>query len=191
MKRIVLLVLLALACVRSVPAVRYQGFLESYFGAFIPSNFYHSGPAAGFATSHGIEICPGLFVGLGGDLLFCSYSDSYRNLEKEVNSLIQFNTFLEGRYCIFPSKKATPYVDLRLGISFGRFEYSDKKEFPYLSPGVGYSFNLSRKYGFDLGVGYAYYGNAKISKHYASQFYPHKYFKVANNSLHLRVGFHF
>ena len=130
MKRIVLLVLLALACVRSVPAVRYQGFLESSFGAFIPSNFYHSGPAAGFATSHGIEICPGLFVGLGGDLLFCSYSDSYRNLEKEVNGIIQLNTFLEGRYCRFPSKKATPYVDLRLGISFGRFEYSDKKRVP-------------------------------------------------------------
>lgn len=190
MKRLLLVVAMVLSGVIASSAVRYQGFVESHFGVFVPSGYYKIGAEAGFSTSHGIEIVPGVFLGLGGDLLLGSYYNSpvYDN---GSHGIILFNPFIEGRYSILPFKKASPYVGLRLGASLGSLEDSNDNVFPYLTPAIGCSFNLSRKYGLDLGLGYVYYGINKVTKNPDVIYYPQKSFKIANNSIQFRIGFHF
>ena len=191
MKRFLLACLIALSGVLSSPAVRYQGFVEGCAGVYTPSKILKSGPEIGFSTSHGLEINPGLFVGVGADIMFGFYEDPQREpIYGTSPSDAYINSFVEGRYRILPLKKISPFVGLRFGAGYGNC-YNADTVCPYISPAVGGSFNFTRKFGMDISLGYVFHGTIDYI-HYVNPLDEHAVIdKIANNSIQLRIGIHF
>ncbi len=192
MKRVLLAALIMIAGVYSVSAVRYQGFAEVYGGLYMPSKFFKVGPEIGVATTHGIEIENGVFVGLGAEFMYgnCERSGIPRNSNVD-RSIRYIDAFVEGRYRILSHNKFSPFVGLRVGAGYGcslSMQESDTI-FPYISPALGYSFNFTKKVGLDLSIGYVYHGNFKYWPQLTED--PFTKFNISNNSLQLRVGVHF
>ena len=191
MKKIFITIFLIITGVCSASAVRYQGFIEGVAGVYLPSRIFNDGPEIGFSTSHGLEIIPGLFAGVGADVLFGNYDFpddmKYRGAEPRDAYI---NVFVEGRYRILPLKKISPFVGMRLGAGYGDC-YKGSRIFPYLSPALGGSFNFTRKFGMDVSIGYIFHGTIDY-QHYVEPFDEEPVTdKIANNSIQLRVGFHF
>ena len=161
MKRLLLACLIALSGVLSSSAVRYQGFVETSYGVFAPSKYFKSGPELGFSTSHGVEIEPGIFVGIGLDWLFGGYKEPDNN--SDYDFAYYQNMFVEGRYSLYPNKKITPFVGLRFGAGLGGYEGGGSLLHPCISPAVGCSFNFSQRCGIDVGIGYVFRGTESVT----------------------------
>lgn len=185
MKRFLLAVLIIITGVTSASAFdnKYRGYFETHFGAYLPSQYYGSGGAFGFSSSHGFDVYPGVSVGIGFDFMFGNYEDPNRDNDyyDHDSSIGYYNLFLEGKYRILHSKPVSPFVGLRLGAGIGGDESGDDFIYPYISPEVGCSINLSRRFGIDLGVGYAFHGSERVSPSIL----------VYNSSVQFRFGFHF
>lgn len=139
-----LITLFALAAVVFNGAARqpqrgYRGFLDwsnslhhnKFTGAQnSTTNFY-----TGFSTSHGYQITPWIFTGLGFDFERC---------EKAGDSL--WAAFVQGRTDL-KFGKFTPFGDIRIGYSFSQGGGV------YFSPTIGYRFNWGRKIGVNIGLG--------------------------------------
>lgn len=92
----------------------------------------------GIMTSHGCQIAPQFFAGLGVGFNY------YFNGDDDVYSLPVFAHFRSD----ILNNEITPYVDLRVGYSF-----LDVKGF-YINPAVGCRFELSDDIGLNVGIGY-------------------------------------
>ncbi len=92
----------------------------------------------GIMTSHGYQIAPQFFAGLG--VGFNYYSDG----NDELCSLPLFAHFRSDLI----NNEITPYVDLRVGYSL-----IDVKGV-YINPSVGCRFELSDDIGLNVGIGY-------------------------------------
>lgn len=89
----------------------------------------------GFSTSHGYQINPLFFIGVGLGMERCGSLDNW------VAPI-----FLEGRIDL-KIGKFTPFGDLRLGANVA------EGAGVYFSPTIGYRFNLGRKMGVNIGAG--------------------------------------
>jgi opacity protein-like surface antigen len=153
MKRILVILLtiltLATAAEARQPQRGYRGFVEwssSVRNDKIPGldmgngnviMHNHTSFYTGLMTSHGYQINPMFFVGLG--LGAERVNDNYHE-----NWTIP--VFLQGRVDL-KFGKFTPFGDIRIGANMA------EGTGVYFSPTIGYRFNWGRKVGINLGVG--------------------------------------
>lgn len=141
MKKIVLilfLVPLSLTAYAKQPQKGYRGFLDwsnsirsyEWNGKGRTSDYY-----TGFSTSHGYQINPWFFAGVGFDLEYFSTGQNYI-----IAPFFDFRTD-------FKFNQFTPFADVRIGCS-----NTDGKGV-YFSPSIGYRFNWGRKVGINVGIG--------------------------------------
>lgn len=141
MKRISFILLtlfLSLSVFAKQPEKGYRGFfdwsnsLENYDLTPVGrvTDYY-----TGFSTSHGYQITPWAFTGIGFDLEYFSTGNQFI-------AAPFFNFRSDFKFSIF-----TPFADVRIG-----YNCTDGGGL-YFSPSVGYRFNWGRKTGINLGVG--------------------------------------
>lgn len=172
---------LALCAAAAVPAFAltptYKGFGEMQTGYAIPSGkFYDGGAMYGLATSHGVSLFDGLFVGLGAELDLTYYTEhDYHEDDTDYSALAVL--FAEGRYKILRTKRVSPFVGLRLG---GGFNGIDEEGCFYFSPAAGCTFDLTERFGFDASIGYELFTGGS------------KDWQAGNiNCIAFRIGVHF
>lgn len=126
----------------------------------------------GIMTSHGYQIAPQFFAGLG--VGFNYYFDG----NDELCSLPLFAHFRSDLI----NNEITPYVDLRVGYSL-----IDVKGV-YINPSVGCRFELSDDIGLNVGIGYT----MQQSKFFIID-YDFDYYRVKKNcgGIDFRVGIDF
>lgn len=126
----------------------------------------------GIMTSHGYQIAPQFFAGLG--VGFNYYFDG----NDELCSLPLFAHFRSDLI----NNEITPYVDLRVGYSL-----IDVKGV-YINPSVGCRFELSDNIGLNVGIGYT----MQQSKFFIIDF-DFDYYRVKKNcgGIDFRVGIDF
>ena len=147
---ITLLLILSFAVGRAEqPRSGYRGFIEwsnDLYGEKVadwlnPSRMVHqTNYYVGATTSHGYQINPIFFVGLGLGVEHCSSYDRW---------LVPL--FLQGR-ADFQFGRFTPFADLRAGVNVGCGVNA------FFSPTVGYRFNWGRKMGLNVGLGMSLVG---------------------------------
>lgn len=123
----------------------YRGFIDwdnAIGSTYYPTQYKgHYGHAdlwfIGLATTHGYQFTPNWYVG-GGLLL----STSFPSYDKMLP--IYADVRYDGKF-----GKVTPYIDLRAGYYYD----GAKSGGLYLSPTLGYSFQMHKKLNFNLGVG--------------------------------------
>lgn len=115
----------------------YRGFIGLEKGFFIANKFAHYNDLS-ISTTHGYQLNQHLFLGVGANLLV---TQSWKNLSLPVFASTRTDwTF----------NRLTPYAELRAGAYFGFYNGA------YLSPIVGYRFNLSRIFSLNLGAGFSF-----------------------------------
>ena len=131
------------------PRTGYRGFIDwsnDLYGQKVqywldPSQTVHeTNYYVGATTSHGYQISPMFFVGLGAGLEYCS------NYSRWLAPL-----FVQGR-ADFQFGKFTPFADLRAGVNVGCGLNA------FFSPTVGYRFNWGRKMGVNVRLGMSLVG---------------------------------
>ncbi len=142
-KRFFIVSMVVIACVVSAegrdPHRGYRGFLD-FCGEFRTEYAWGVGKRdpnlfLGVSTSHGYQICPKAFVGVG--FMYAgssSYEDSFYAYYVHGRTDLRF-----GRY--------TPFADLRIG------RCGSNKGGLYLAPSVGYRFSWDGKVGINAGLG--------------------------------------
>ena len=114
----------------------YRGFADFSYTLGVGDWGNHN--RVGIMTSHGYQIAPQFFAGLGVGFNY------YFNGNDELCSLPVFAHFRSDLL----ENEITPYVDLRVGYSF-----LDVKGF-YINPSVGCRFELNDNLGLNVGIGY-------------------------------------
>lgn len=171
-------ILIAVCCISSASAVSYKGYVET-FGGLSASTEYDAGGAWGVATSHGVEIIDGLFVGAGIEFALGIHED-YGYYDYSVEAMPMLATFAECRYNFLRYSAVSPFVGARLGGGYDG--YSESGAF-YFSPAVGCTFNFTDDFGMDLSLGYDLY---------SSTYYDYDYVESSlANILAVRIGIHF
>lgn len=115
----------------------YRGFADFSYTLGI-GDWGKNHDRVGIMTSHGYQIAPQFFAGLGVGFNY------YFNGHDEATSLPVFAHFRSD----ILENEITPYVDLRVGYSF-----LDVKGF-YINPSVGCRFELNDNLGLNVGIGY-------------------------------------
>ncbi len=163
MKKVMLVLAIALSAIFSANAIRptYKGYGELYTGYSIPGNtsYYSGGVNVGLATSHGVTLFDGLFVGAGFDAnlsLYQEESGSRYDMENDYSGL--FAVFAESRYNFLRKSKVSPFLGIRLG---GGYNGYDEVGSFYFSPAVGCTINFTKKFGLDASVGYSLFTGEK------------------------------
>ena len=184
MKKILLVIAVAIIAATSAQAVRYKGFGEFNCGTFIPSEYYGAGVLVGISTSHGVELIDGLFVGAGVDINYVTFSEpensSYYN---ELDYAGNIAIFAEGRYSFLRKRKVSPFIGIRVG---GGYEGVEEQGCFYFSPAAGVTINLTKKFGLDASLGYSLWTGS--SKHDDDSRYGHS---ASFNGVSVRFGVHF
>ena len=145
MKKLLLIALVMLSC---LPASAiyfdddgiqegYRGFADFSYTLGV-GDWGKNHDRVGIMTSHGYQIAPQFFAGLG--VGFNYYYDG----NDEACSLPVFAHFRSD----ILENEITPYLDLRVGYSF-----LDVKGF-YINPSVGCRFELNDNLGLNVGIGY-------------------------------------
>ncbi|MDE7409990.1 MAG: hypothetical protein K2N09_08200 [Muribaculaceae bacterium] len=154
MKRIFILsaaiVLTALYGFSRQPERGYRGFVE-WSNRYHHTNTYwnnihlnYSEFYTGISTSHGYQFNPWLFVGAGID-----YEVNHKDIRHLYFSNYTLSLFVQGRTDLkFGS--FTPFADVRIGYNANSSEDGNL----YFSPSIGYRFDLGRKVGLNVGIGY-------------------------------------
>lgn len=144
MKKFILLGL-GVAMFANANALSYRGFVDFEAGICTNKITYYESPdiynatpegfpgfksnmAFGVTTSHGVQLNPSFFVGLGTGVFTSFVKSDYKNVDGssssaydgEANAIKGLNIplFLNGRWELDIRKKATPYVDLKIGYQF-------------------------------------------------------------------------
>lgn len=121
------------------PRRGYRGFLD-FCGEFRTEYGWGAGLRTphlflGMATSHGYQICPKAYVGLGFMTTgSTSYQESFSAIFVHGRTDLRFGRF-------------TPFADAKIGwcgVNEGGL---------YLAPSVGYRFSWKRKFGVNVGLG--------------------------------------
>ena len=115
----------------------YRGFADFSYTLGV-GDWGKNHDRVGIMTSHGCQIAPQFFAGLGVGFNY------YFNGNDESCSLPVFAHFRSDLL----ENEITPYVDLRVGYSF-----LDVKGF-YINPSVGCRFELNDNLGINVGIGY-------------------------------------
>ncbi len=115
----------------------YRGFADFSYTLGI-GDWGKNHDRVGIMTSHGYQIAPQFFAGIGVGYNY------YFNSHDEASSLPVFVHFRSDLL----ENEITPYVDLRVGYSF-----LDIKGF-YINPSVGCRFELNDNLGLNVGIGY-------------------------------------
>lgn len=115
----------------------YRGFADFSYTLGV-GDWGKNHDRVGIMTSHGCQIAPQFFAGLGVGFNY------YFNGNDESCSLPVFAHFRSD----ILENEITPYVDLRVGYSF-----LDVKGF-YINPSVGCRFELNDNLGINVGIGY-------------------------------------
>ncbi len=142
--------------------------LDKTLASYRENTFY-----TGISTSHGYQINPMFFVGMGLGMERCGKLDNWIA-----------PVFVQGR-ADFLFGRFTPFGDLRLGYNIAEGGGL------YISPTVGYRFNWGRKTGVNLGVGMSVAGYT--AEHYeGSMTGPDSYeIQYVGKEHHTRVYFTF
>lgn len=177
MKKILFLIAAVLMTAATASAVRYKGYGEIIGGGVFPPSHYSNGGSFGFATSHGVEIIDGLFVGAGIDGTV-AISDGGNDGSWLIVG------FAEARYNFLRKSRISPFVGTRLG---GGWEGYGENGCFYFSPSVGCTFNLTKRFGLDVSLGYSLYNS---TEEYYSRY--GSYNEAVNiHGLSVRFGVHF
>lgn len=115
----------------------YRGFADFSYTLGV-GDWGKNHDRVGIMTSHGYQIAPQFFAGLGVGFNY------YFSGNDESCSLPVFAHFRSD----ILENEITPYVDLRVGYSF-----LDVKGF-YINPSVGCRFELNDNLGLNVGIGY-------------------------------------
>lgn len=187
MKRILVALSLVVA-VFTMSAQSYRGFIDLYGGVATGSGhtvetgvgpFSDVKPNYGFglSTSHGCQITPWGFVGVGvGAYATIDHAAANGDTNNEdSNGLygIYIPISLDLRWDLNIRKKVTPFVDLKIGYQLavdgsddeygegelwgdGHIRYLHFESLPgfYFQPTIGVRFRMGKKSGFNLGVTY-------------------------------------
>lgn len=194
MKRILVALSLFVA-VFTMSAQSYRGFIDLFGGIGVGSDesivrgdmsFTDIKPSFGFglSTSHGCQITPWGYVGIGVGAYTSlnhasenSYQGSYDYNDPDRVEIygVYIPVSLDLRWDLNIRKKVTPFVDLKIGYqfvarlnegSYGIAEVSSSSSYEnmylhaepiagfYFQPTVGIRFRMGKKSGFNLGVTY-------------------------------------
>jgi len=146
MKKILLLIALLLLSSSTASAIYfddegiqqgYRGFADFSYTLGV-GDWGKNHDRVGIMTSHGYQIAPQFFAGLGVGFNY------YFNGHDEQSSLPVFAHFRSD----ILENEISPYVDLRVGYTF-----LDVKGF-YINPSVGCRFELNDNLGLHVGLGY-------------------------------------
>lgn len=186
MKRILVALSLVVA-VFTVSAQSYRGFIDIFGGIGVGSDesivrgdmsFTDIKPSYGFglSTSHGCQITPWGYVGIGVGA-YTSLNHASKNYEWDNKNNfygIYIPVSLDLRWDLNIRKKVTPFVDVKVGYQFvadvcndggiadaysdSTDEYMDLYAEPiagfYFQPTLGLRFRMGKKSGFNFGVTY-------------------------------------
>lgn len=121
----------------------YRGFVD--YGYLIGTGDFDSSTLNEITTTHGFQIIPQLFVGVGAGVHLYKFD----NFEED-GTHYNLPVFADVRYDALESK-FTPFVDVKGG-------YSVAGEFTgaYLSPSIGCRMAITDNLGVNLSVGYTY-----------------------------------
>lgn len=147
MKRLILLVtaLTAISTFAKLPDTGYRGFLEwdnnfrnQNIGLTTPNYHWYSG----ILTSHGWQILPNFYTGLGVGIELNDKAHEFA-----VPLFVHFRTDQQlGKF--------TPFFDMRAGTSYIPAQNCDPILWNiYFSPTVGYRFNFGHRFGINAGIG--------------------------------------
>lgn len=180
-KLLLLLAILGLA----IPsfAVSYRGMLDVNLGLpasgkttiSAPFTYYNINSTMGAfsSTSHGCQITPFLFAGLGYGVVLEWMDVDKANYKFDKNMIVSTPVFLDLRWDLDIRRKITPFVDIKVGYQFG-FEgnsnlseysyYDEEYEYEsrwieavnsfYFQPTAGVRFKGGKRTGFNLGISY-------------------------------------
>ena len=174
-----------LGCYARQPQRGYRGFIDwsndiqsykTYFGNL--TEYY-----TGVSTSHGYQIVPWIYTGIGGVFEYCKKGPEYIFAPFfDVRSDLKFGDF-------------TPFVDARIGYNFTHhgdgLNITPQNGGIYFSPNIGYRFNWGRKIGINLGIGLTLIG---YSGRYNWDYTTGNYLGIKNGvdtHFSFRVGFDF
>ncbi len=180
-------ILVAVCCISTASAVSYKGYVDTYVGYAAPSEG-DGGVNYGLSTSHGIQIIDGLFAGMGVDLSVATFSKDvevgsgrYATNTTEVDAKFLGAGFAECRYNFLRKKRISPFVGTRIGGGYNG--YAEEPAF-YFNPSVGCTFNFTKKFGLDVGLGYTLYNSTRYTEDDEAE-------SFAVNCVTLKVGIHF
>lgn len=185
MKRFLFVIALAVS-VLTASAQSYRGFIDVFGGpamgkktTAIAGQSHVSGIKGSFAfglnNTHGCQITPFLYAGLGFGVntVMLSGEQHYNEYEETKYTFYGINipAYLDVRWDLNILKKATPFVDIKVGYQFCvNFNgmifdsysgdcssldiYGEGVPGIYFQPTVGYRFKMGKKLGFNLGISY-------------------------------------
>ena len=166
--------------------VSYRGMLDLSVGLPTSGETAVSGPSVRFdvnptigglvTTSHGCQITPFLFAGLGGGTVieWMDVDEYNSNYHYDKNVMVSVPVFIDLRWDLDVRKKITPFVDLKIGYQIGLEGNSDlsrqsyngyyDEEYEtrwieavnsfYFQPTAGVRFKGGKRTGFNLGISY-------------------------------------
>lgn len=165
----------------------YRGFVD--LGYAIGTGDYDFGRFE-VNTSHGYQINPYVFIGVGVGLHFASsYETPDMNIALDTrDSKVDIPVFANAHFNIL-KKKVTPFIDIKGGT------YVNNGGGLYVSASVGCRIAINKKQGINIGVGYA---TEKLEfetfEHFTGKYsldYTRRPNKYDTEVITMRVGFEF
>lgn len=184
MKRFLFVIALAVS-VLTASAQSYRGFFNLYGGYGVSGakdiktngddiNNVKAEWVAGISTSHGCQIFPYLYAGLGvGGYLVLNGADSYETYDRGYYRDVQLDAlnipiFADFRYDLNIQKKVTPFVSVKLGYQIavdlnsdicaystpGENLFSKPQSGFYFEPMIGMRIRSGSHSGFNIGISY-------------------------------------
>lgn len=117
----------------------YRGFFEISGVVGMTTDYGGGDKAVSMSTSHGWQISPYAYLGVGVGF------DRHLGERQDITF---FPVFLDARMNILDTR-ISPYIGLRAGYSFG------KNTGVYAYPSVGLSLGVTKRFGFDVALGYS------------------------------------
>lgn len=178
MKKIFFAAILSLVCVASSYAQSefreryraYKGFLDVGLAGVFANG--ESSVSFELRTSHGIQINPFVFAGLGIGVGVNGGSVSDASVVAPIFAQMRFN---------LTRSTISPYLDIKGGYSVGDFKGG------YFQPSLGVSLPITRKFAVDFGLAYTL--NTRNDS-YNGLFYSYNR-RVSLHTISLNFGFEF
>lgn len=222
MKRFLFVIALAVS-VLTASAQSYRGFIDVFGGYGVAgtkdfTNGNHTFKdvradwAFGLRTSHGCQVLPYLYTGLGfggymvlnGAEAYDEYRGSYRDIQLDA---LNIPIFADFRYDLNIQSKVTPFVSVKLGYQIavdllseesagegsGAYLYSKPESGFYFEPMIGMRIRTGSHSGFNLGISYnpTLRRKLSISDKYENENYATEVGKQTCGALMLNLGFDF
>ena len=126
----------------------YRGFFDISGGlGMTPGSRF----MVGASTSHGIQVTPFLYLGVGIAANDVAWKEGYESNYDENDGIIA-PVFGDVRLDIWNRGRLSPFIDMRGGYDF------ICKNGLYLSPSIGAHYSKSDNFGFNISVGYEIQG---------------------------------